>query len=195
MKLLVSLNISEWNSFTILLSFNFQSLTFFLCLFVTDTYTTNQWQDTKNIYGNIISGFINSYPVRVFNGRNLYISSNIKILPFFEVKWSKKQIQDEYVWGTVSNAWSKCRFVFQLRVKPVNCLQFELNNLVKHILLNTSVFTKHKESFELKNVSRRKNSCTCWSSVLNLWNNFPWLLRAYKAEMFYLNWCATCCIT
>lgn len=118
---LVSFNISEWNSFTILLSFNFQSLTFFLCLFVTDTYTTKQWQDTKisNIYGNIISGFINSYPVRVFNGRNLYISSNIKILPFFEVKWSIKQ--DGYVWGTVSNAWSKCRFVFQLRVKPTVC--------------------------------------------------------------------------
>lgn len=59
----------------------------------------------------------------------------------------------------------------QIRIpveSQTNCLQFELNNLVKHIMLNTSVFTKHKERFELKNASRRKNICTCWSSVLNL---------------------------
>lgn len=65
----------------------------------------------------------------------------------------------------------KCMVEMQIRIpveSKTNCLQFELNNLVKHILFNTSVFTKHKESFELKNVSRRKNNCTCWSSVLNL---------------------------
>lgn len=49
----------------------------------------------------------------------------------------------------------------QIRIpveSKTNCLQFELNNLVKHIMLNTSVFTKQKESFELSRANHFETS-------------------------------------